>query len=143
MKNIQKTHSNAKGFTLIELMIVVAIIGILAAVALPAYTDYTKRTNVSEGLSLTGGIKTAIVEFHSARGVFPSNLTNLGLGTIDGNAVRGVAIGAGGLMTITYRTVVTAGSTVLVRPTLIGSTYRWTCTAGNVRNAWRPSSCRP
>jgi type IV pilus assembly protein PilA len=65
-----------KGFTLIELMIVVAIIGILAAIAIPAYQNYTIRAQVTEGLSLADGWKTAISEFYSQNGVFPTSITN-------------------------------------------------------------------
>ena len=66
MKTLQK------GFTLIELMIVVAIIGILAAIAIPAYQDYTIRAQVTEGLSLAGGIQAAVVDFYQQKGTFPA-----------------------------------------------------------------------
>ncbi|VDY05994.1 protein of unknown function [Thiomonas sp. Bio17B3] len=62
-----------QGFTLIELMIVVAIIGILAAIAIPAYQDYTIRAQVSEGLSLADGAKTALAEYYTNTGAFPPN----------------------------------------------------------------------
>lgn len=75
MKAIQK------GFTLIELMIVVAIIGILAAIAIPAYQDYTIRAQVSEGLSLASDIKAGVAEFMAQTGNWPVNLAEAGLGS--------------------------------------------------------------
>src|SRR5690554_7953243 len=68
-----------KGFTLIELMIVVAIIGILASVALPAYQDYTARSQMSEALSLASGARTAVSEFYTSNGQFPTNNASAGL----------------------------------------------------------------
>ena len=67
MKKVQQ------GFTLIELMIVVAIIGILAAVAIPSYQDYTKRAHVSEGMALAGAAKTGVAEYYSSEGTYPTN----------------------------------------------------------------------
>jgi len=78
MKTIQK------GFTLIELMIVVAIIGILAAIAIPAYQDYTIRSQVTEGLNLAGAVKVAVAESFSQTGVWPENLVKAGLVKADG-----------------------------------------------------------
>ncbi len=67
------------GFTLIELMIVVAIIGILAAIAIPAYQDYTIRAQVSEGLTLAAGAKTAVSEYFLERGAWPTDNATAGL----------------------------------------------------------------
>jgi len=96
MKKVQQ------GFTLIELMIVVAIIGILAAVALPAYQDYTIRSQVAEGPTLAAGLKTGISEHFANRGAWPANNAALGIsGVIAGNFVGGVT-STDGVITVTY-----------------------------------------
>ena len=98
-----------KGFTLIELMIVVAIIGILAAIAIPAYQDYTIRAQVTEGLNLAGTVKAAVAETFAQTGVWPTTLTQIGLtdGTTEtppkGKYVSGVDLGGqAGTISITY-----------------------------------------
>jgi type IV pilus assembly protein PilA len=98
-----------KGFTLIELMIVVAIIGILAAIAIPAYQNYTIRAQVTEGLSLAEGWKTAISEFYSQSGTFPSSSSTTGsptavamTGASNGKYVSAIAVATGGQIQITY-----------------------------------------
>ncbi|MGH9642888.1 MAG: pilin [Terriglobales bacterium] len=98
-----------KGFTLIELMIVIAIIGILAAIAIPAYQNYTIRAQVTEGLSLADGWKTAISEYYAQNGVFPScSSTTGGAGCVAATAasagkyVSSVTVATGGQIVITY-----------------------------------------
>ncbi|MFV2058569.1 MAG: pilin [Thiohalomonadales bacterium] len=131
-----------KGFTLIELMIVVAIIGILAAIAIPAYQDYTKRAHVSEGLSLAGGAKAAIAEYFSSNGTWPTNNSLAGLATtITGNAVTGVVVG-GTTITITFNAKVVNNSTVTVAATASGGGISWICSGGNLLPKYRPSACR-
>jgi type IV pilus assembly protein PilA len=98
-----------KGFTLIELMIVVAIIGILAAIAIPAYQNYTIRAQVTEGLSLADGWKTSIAEFYAQNGTFPSSSSTTGgataivaAGATTGKYVASINVVAGGVVHIIY-----------------------------------------
>lgn len=135
------------GFTLIELMIVVAIIGILAAIAIPAYQDYTKRTHVSEGMVLGDGVKTAIAEFYSDMGHWPGANESAGLATatsISGNAVTQVDA-AGGIILITYNGKVEDGLLMALSPVADGGSIKWTCgdSAGStIAMKYRPSNCR-
>ncbi|MDM1764125.1 MULTISPECIES: pilin [unclassified Acinetobacter] len=135
-----------KGFTLIELMIVVAIIGILAAIAIPAYQNYTKRSHVSEGLSLAGGAKTGITEFYSSNNRWPGATGNASVGlaaagSIKGNAVSSVLVN-GSTIIVTYNTKVTSGATLVMKGTPSGGGMEWTCTGGNLDSKFRPSNCR-
>jgi len=98
-----------KGFTLIELMIVVAIIGILAAIAIPAYQNYTIRAQVTEGLSLADGWKTSVAEFYAQKGTFPSGQSTTGsataivaAGATTGKYVTGITVSTGGAVVIAY-----------------------------------------
>ncbi|KAA8733312.1 prepilin-type N-terminal cleavage/methylation domain-containing protein [Acinetobacter qingfengensis] len=137
-----------KGFTLIELMIVVAIIGILAAIAIPAYQNYTKRAHVSEGLSLASGAKAAVTEYYSSKGEWPSSTGNTDAGlasasSITGNAVKSVAVNASRI-TITYNTKVTNNATLILQGSASqGGSVTWTCEAGSTLDAkYLPANCR-
>ncbi len=140
-----------QGFTLIELMIVVAIIGILAAIAIPAYQNYTIRAQVSEGLSLADGAKTALAEFYTNYGHFPANNGSAGLAaaaSINGNYVSQVDA-SNGVITITYSdTSPQRANSAINSDTLLLSaiaqqgSIKWTCKGGTNMNAsYLPSSC--
>ena len=124
-----------KGFTLIELMIVVAIIGILAAIAIPAYQDYTIRAQVSEGLTLAAAAKAAVAEYYLNTGEAPVNRSEAGMAGVAtdtfGKYVSGVEV-ANGVITITYNgddvNQNIAANTVELIPFLSGDdSVTWVC----------------
>ena len=141
MKAIQK------GFTLIELMIVVAIIGILAAIALPAYQDYTARAQMSEAMVLADGQKGAVTEFYADRGVMPANNASAGISAasdISGKYVASVNI-ASGVITSTVRgqnvAAGIASSTLTLTPRATSGSMHWTCTS-SASAKYVPAACR-
>lgn len=149
MKAIQK------GFTLIELMIVIAILGILAVIALPAYQDYTARAQVSEAISLMEGQKSAVVEYYADKGKWPTNNAQAGIAAatdIKGKYVAQVAVGANGALTATMKNTDVnndiKGKTVVLSPDVTGNaasskgSFTWTCKKGTVDSKFLPSSCR-
>ncbi len=146
MKELQK------GFTLIELMIVVAIIGILAAVAIPAYQDYIARSQVSEAVSLMGSAKTPLAEYFADKGTWPAALadvmgntsgkytgaiTSTGTATVSGTSSAYTV--AASMKTSTINAAIT-GKTMYLYTTDSGKT--WNCTRGDIDNRYLPGACR-
>ena len=143
MKSLQK------GFTLIELMIVVAIIGILAAIALPAYTDYTNRAQASEGLKATSGVQSDIGIDTAQVGdgaVHASAATIASAAELDGKyfAPGGVDVSNAGVIRVEFDAGGNSGETMVITPTVVAATSQistWTCT-GLAKASYSPSGCR-
>jgi type IV pilus assembly protein PilA len=165
MKSVQK------GFTLIELMIVVAIIGILAAIAIPAYQDYTTRAQVTEGLNMAGAAKAAVSESYSANGAWPAdnNVAGLGLaGNIQGKYVDSVTVTAN-KVSVLFRAGVPAATAIQGKTLILtagtsnngdvawqcgskplpagitvagGTAFEATGAGGTVLQKFRPAECR-
>jgi type IV pilus assembly protein PilA len=169
LRSFSMKRSMQKGFTLIELMIVVAIIGILAAVALPAYQDYTVRAKVTEGITLAGSAKTAVSENAANGSPFDSGWSS----PAATKNVTSVAISqTNGRITITYTAAVSSGKTLILNPidgTTAGSalsgsssssavptqgSITWVCASsgstsaytniakGTIEDKYVPASCR-
>lgn len=156
MKIIDKLRtlpSVQRGVTLIELMIVVVIVAILVALAIPAYQDYTIRSQAAEGMQMAAAAKTAVEEFYADKGTLPTDNETAGLGTntIAGKYVASVAVGSGGVITVTFDAANSnaniQGDTLAFTPATDANTgsVTWNCgpgTTSGIDMKYLPSSCR-
>jgi type IV pilus assembly protein PilA len=137
-----------KGFTLIELMIVVAIIGILAAIAIPAYSDYTKRAKVTELVTAASACKASVSEFFQAQGVFPADINEAGCSSTATDKITSITLGANtGVITVVSAITGVPGNYVLMPNETVANSgvLEWTCNTAagtDIEDKYRPANCR-
>jgi len=141
MKKVQQ------GFTLIELMIVVAIIGILAAIAIPAYQDYITRSKVTELVTAGSACKASVSEYYQSQNVFPANNSSAGCASNATKYISALAV-SGNVITVTALTgagaipAAAAGAYILSGTSSTSGTIDWSCTASSIPSKYLPANCR-
>ena len=143
--NMKTCH---KGFTVIEMMIVLVIIGIVSAIGINQYISYTKRSHAAEGLLLSDGARLSFMDFYNSYSKMPANNQEAGLAAPDeykGNAVVSVEIvkkTTQSVIRITFNEKVIDGDTIEYEMVAGTSTTEWDCTGGTLLNQYRPGNCR-
>jgi Tfp pilus assembly protein, major pilin PilA len=142
-------NSRASGYTLLELLTIIAIVSILAVVSIPLYFDYSTRAKVSEGVNMLGSLKTKIAETYYGRGTYPSSNTEAGMAqAVDYSTdkISQIYVSEGGVLTVEF-SITELGSNNLVsfEPNDTGSGLEWVCRGpanGGVENRYLPPECR-
>lgn len=136
------------GLTFIELFVAIAIIALIAVIGLPAYSKYSARAKVAEGLTIAAPIKMAVIETHHSLNVFPSSNKEAAAQSITTDIVQSINVGANGVVVITYKNSelgygTFADFTIELTPVLQAEgNIIWDCTGGSMPVSIRPSSCR-
>lgn len=147
---MKELHYN-QGFSLIELMVVMAIASILASIAIPAYTDYLDRAKIMEGISLAGGAKVGVSDYYITMSSWPTSNSQAGLAdTISSTYVSGVTVGSSGVITIDYLESGISGidsstDSITLTPGSANGSITWSCSGKSgdaVPNTLLPVNCR-